>query len=193
MLATPRPPRGARRPPPACHRSVTEVSQNVTAPPCRARHAAHARHAPPAAGRPPPAARVSLNVKETPHNVTKCHNAAAPRAPGGACSPRHARRAAPAARRPRVIGCHRTFTECHILSQNVTEPPCHTRQAAHARHATPAARRPPPDARASLNVTETSQNVVGCHKLLPMHPCSFPARFENCYVELAHTGRQRYL
>ena len=67
MPATPRPPRGARRPPPACHRSVTEVSQNVTAPPCRARQAAHARHATPAARRPPPAARASCRARQTAH------------------------------------------------------------------------------------------------------------------------------
>ena len=130
------------------------------------------RHATPAARCPPPAARASLNVTEPSQNrhrtsqiVAKCHSAAVPRAPGGACSPRHARRAAPAARRPRVIECHRTITECHILPQTVTEPPCRARQAAHARQATPAARRPPPGARASLNVTKTTHNVTDCHKM----------------------------
>ena len=125
------------------------------------------RHATPAARCPPPAARASLNVTKPSQNVTYCSKMSQRRRAARAgrrmlATPRPPR----GARRLRVIECHRTVTECHILPQTVTEPPCRARQAAHARQATPAARRPPPGARASLNVTKTTHNVTGCHRLL---------------------------
>ena len=137
--------------------TVTKCHKNVTDPPCRARQAAHSRHATPGAERLPPAARASQNVTEPSQNVTKCHRAAVPRAPGGACSPRPARRGAPAARHPRVTKCHKTVTTCHKLSQS-------HRAARHARRAAPAAR-------ASCRVRQTAHlgTMANGKPVLPNH------------------------
>ena len=96
-----------------CHRTVTKPSRNVTdcSKMSQRRRAARAGRRmlatprpPRGARRPPPSRhRMSQNHHRMSHIATNCHRAAVPRAPGGACSPRNARRAAPAARRPRVV------------------------------------------------------------------------------------------
>ena len=103
-----------------CHRTVTKPSQNVTdcSKMSQRRRAARAGRRmlatprPPRGARRPPPSRHRMSQKHhrMSHIATNCHRAAVPRAPGGACSPGHACRAAPATRRPRVTECHKNDT-----------------------------------------------------------------------------------